>query len=388
MGKIYYTIVLGLFLNSYIVKGQSNVLSAAPDVPPDLYIEEMNRVGQQSGIPLNPENPLNAGNKVMSCPTSNTLVSGYPAWTNYWAGWMVNINNISTNTVNISCFEARFQGTSGYRIHTKNGTFVGFESTAGAWTLIGTATNVASISTTTSSPVPITVNQTILPGATRAFYLSRTDNLVANRHLYIAGTGTPGVTVYASDANIQITEANYIDVYFINMGGTRRPSFQVYYSLIVPLPVELTSFDCMSNKINMQLNWVTATERNCDYFGIERSSDGNNFEEIGRVEGAGNSNSTKKYTYTDENPLIGINYYRLRQVDISGETTYSHLSTCLFQKNKTKINIYSYTGVLLASAETDDYAAALNELNLNSGIYMVEFTGAEPSFIKYTHLQH
>lgn len=381
MRKIYPVLVLALLLNLNSVKAQSNVLVAAPEASPDLYIEETGDLKQQPSIPFDPNL-----SKVMSCPTSNTLVTGYPAWTNYWAGWMVNINNVSTNTINIECFEARFQGTSGYRIYTKTGTFVGFETTAGSWALVGTAANVTSISTTTSTPIPISVNQTIDPGTTRAFYLTRTDNVVGNRHLYIAGAGTPGTTVYANDANLQITEANYIDVYFINMGGTRRPSFQVYYSIVTPLPVELTSFNCVNKKVGIELNWVTATERNCSHFSIERSFDGNNFEEIGKVDGSGNSASEKKYQFMDKSPLIGTGYYRLKQVDQNGESTYSHLSSCSFDKIRTKINVYSYTGILLASAETENYATTLEQLNLNPGIYMVEFTGSDPVFLK--HVQH
>lgn len=317
------------------------------------------------------------------CASSNTLVTGYPAWTNYWGGWMVNINNISTNTITINCFEARFQGTSGYRIYTKTGTFVGFETTSAAWTLIGTAANVASISSTTSSPIPITVNTTINPGTTRAFYLTRTDNLIANRHLYVAGVGTPGTTVYSADANLQITEANYIDTYFINMGGTRRPSFQVYYSPVVPLPVELLSFNCTSNQRGIELNWITATEHDNDYFAIERSADGKNFEEIARISGAGNSTSETEYRYMDKNPLNGINYYRLKQVDFNGNSTNSDLSACAFKRGKTKINVYSYTGVLLASSETEDHSKTLEELGLSPGIYLIELAGDEPVFFKH-----
>lgn len=176
--------------------------------------------------------------QIMSCPSSNTLSTGYPAWTNYYAGYMIKINNVSSNTVQINCFEARFQGTSGYRIYTKTGTFIGFENTPAAWTLVGTANNVVGISTTTSSPIPILMNIPINPGNSQSFYLTRTDNLVANRHLYISGTGTPGTTIYASDANLQITEANYLDCFFILQVGARRPSLQVYYNLILPLPIE------------------------------------------------------------------------------------------------------------------------------------------------------
>lgn len=378
MKKIYQLFIVFLIF-THNANSQNYVLEAAPDA--DLFVESSDGSDLPSVISASKFDPNLP--TPQACASSNTLVTGYPAWTNYWAGWMVNINNVSTNTITINCFEARFQGTTGYRIYTKTGTFIGFETTSGAWTLVGTANNVASISTTTSSPIPITVNQTINPGTTRAFYLTRTNNLVANRHLYVSGSGTPGTTVYSSDANLQITEANYIDTYFINMGGTRRPSFQVYYSIVAPLPIELKSFNCTNKKTGIELNWITSTERNNDYFAIERSSDGKNFEEIAQMNGAGNSTSEKQYQYLDKTPLNGTSYYRLKQVDYNSESTYSDLSSCSFERGKTKINVYSYTGILMASAETEDYASTIEQMHLNSGIYLVEFTGSDPVFLKY-----
>lgn len=152
--------------------------------------------------------------KPLACASNSIISSGYPAWTNYWAGYMIKINNISTCSVTINCFETRFQGTSGYRIYTKTGTFVGFELNALAWTLVGTTNNLTGLSTIAPTPIPIAVNITIPPLSSQSFYLTRTDNVVANRHLYVTGVGIAGTTVYSSDANIQITEGSYIDPFF------------------------------------------------------------------------------------------------------------------------------------------------------------------------------
>lgn len=320
--------------------------------------------------------------KVLWCASGNTLVTGYPAWTHSWAGWMVNIKNISTNTITINCFEARFSGTSGYRIYTKTGTFVGFETTSAAWTLVGTAANVTGISTTTSSPIPIAVNVNINPGATRAFYLTRTDN--TNRHNYVAGTGTAGTTVYSSDANLQLIEGNYIDVYFILMGGPRRPSMQVYYSIFNPLPIELHNFNCKSFQKKVELNWSTSTEKDNAYFAIERSADGINFDEIGRVEGAGTSTSAKNYSFTDNLPTRGVNYYRLKQIDFNEMAKTYEPITCLFEPKTVKINVYSTTGIYLTSVVTDDYKTALDNSDLLQGMYLLEFPENEnTSFVKF-----
>ena len=376
--KAILKIVLLLSLFASIqLRSQNFMLDAAPEAA-DLYIP-----GKYPDI--NPDQNLNAKTLgLMSCPAASTLVTGYPAWANYWAGWMVNINNISTNTITINCFEARFQGTSGYRIYYKTGTFVGFETNAAAWTLVGTAANVTSASTTTSSAIPITVNVNINPGTTMAFYLTRTDNVIANRHLYVAGAGTPGTTVYASNADLQVTEANYIDTYFINMGGTRRPSFQAYYTYYTPLAIELSSFECNENAGNVDVKWSTSREINSNYFLIERSTDAITYEEIAKLDAAGNSNQTLNYSFTDKFPHPGNNYYRLKQVDINGAEKTFKTSVCEITPEEQKLNIYSISGQLIMSVTSFDYLKTMNSLELNAGIYLIErIKGSTRNYVKY-----
>jgi hypothetical protein len=89
-----------------------------------------------------------------------------------------------------------------------------------------------------------------------------------------------------------------------------------------PLPVNLLFFEVNCDMDNVLLNWSTASEINNDYFSIERSIDGINFEEIGRVDGKGNTSSTTNYTYTDLNPINRDSYYRLKQTDFNGRYEY------------------------------------------------------------------
>ena len=78
------------------------------------------------------------------------------------------------------------------------------------------------------------------------------------------------------------------------------------------------------------VEWETATELNNDYMAVERSADGRRFDEIGRVPGAGNSNTPLRYDLLDEQPLPGRSYYRLRQVDFDGTTSYSDVRSVNF----------------------------------------------------------
>ncbi|RYM32823.1 T9SS type A sorting domain-containing protein [Brumimicrobium glaciale] len=91
-----------------------------------------------------------------------------------------------------------------------------------------------------------------------------------------------------------------------------------------PLPIELIYFDAkpyQDYKVN--LDWQTASERNNDYFTIDKSTDGIQWKKVNKVEGAGNSASLIKYSSIDESPFKGISYYRLKQTDFDGKFTYS-----------------------------------------------------------------
>ncbi len=93
------------------------------------------------------------------------------------------------------------------------------------------------------------------------------------------------------------------------------------------LPVKLSAFTGKLINGNGVLNWSTAGELNSSYFGIERSTDGMQFNSIGTVRAAGNASFTNNYTYTDYNVVkLGAPnlYYRLKPVDKDGKFTYSN----------------------------------------------------------------
>ncbi len=89
-----------------------------------------------------------------------------------------------------------------------------------------------------------------------------------------------------------------------------------------PLPIALLDFSARLQGGQVKVEWQTATELNNDYMAVERSTDGRAFFEIGRVRGAGTTQSPQSYTLTDASPLPGYNYYRLRQVDYDGAAAY------------------------------------------------------------------
>lgn len=97
-----------------------------------------------------------------------------------------------------------------------------------------------------------------------------------------------------------------------------------------PLPVKLIYFNAIAEGKKAHLIWQTATEQNSDRFDIERSADGLQFEKIGWVKAAGNSTSHIDYNYFDQAPKKGINYYRLKEVDIDNRFEFSETKTVRF----------------------------------------------------------
>jgi hypothetical protein len=94
-------------------------------------------------------------------------------------------------------------------------------------------------------------------------------------------------------------------------------------SFLSSLPVGLTNFGVRKENKTVVAEWTTSMERNNSYFNVERSADNQNFSLIGRVNGMGNSNSSQQYRFTDQQPLAGTSYYRLKQVDIDNHFIYS-----------------------------------------------------------------
>jgi hypothetical protein len=98
------------------------------------------------------------------------------------------------------------------------------------------------------------------------------------------------------------------------------------------LPVELLSFDGQAAGEAVQLEWITASESGSSHYLVERSIDGYTFEAIGQVQAAGTSYSTLTYAFEDPQPVRGVNYYRLKQVDLDGTTDLSEVVAVTFAR--------------------------------------------------------
>ena len=97
------------------------------------------------------------------------------------------------------------------------------------------------------------------------------------------------------------------------------------------LPVKLTSFNVTADAKKVKLDWSTAMELNNDHFEILRSNDGKTWESISSVKGHGTTSLTNNYKIYDESPLSGINYYKIKQLDIDGKISLSEMKAIKFQ---------------------------------------------------------
>lgn len=138
------------------------------------------------------------------------------------------------------------------------------------------------------------------------------DNVV----VWTSPTLTPGQNLYwVGDGNLVIGQD-------MDGAGNNIPNLDNFIMqgyACGPLPIELVSFTGTPYTNKNLLQWVTATESNNDYFTIEHSEDGENWQEIKKIYGAGNSSTTKKYSFYVNEPEKMVNYYRLKQTDFDGQ---------------------------------------------------------------------
>ena len=173
------------------------------------------------------------------------------------------------------------------------------------------------------------------------------------------------------------------------------------------LPVDLVGFYAEPVEEKVLLNWMTTSEKDFDYFSIERSQNGFNFEPIGKIQTDGDSEVLKHYNFVDSNPFSNKNYYRLKMVDIGGTFTFSKVVVVNLNKDQLTsqfsiipnpnkgvfslqfeqvpdenlhISVYSITGQKVKSYILNDFNTnrfPMDLSNLKSGVYMVQISSPQ-----------
>lgn len=172
--------------------------------------------------------------------------------------------------------------------------------------------------------------------------------------------------------------------------------------ICIALPVELLDFNVLKQEKFNFVSWKTASEKAAAYFVVERSTDMIHFEELSQLMAAGNSNTIRYYSYSDENPLLGISYYRLKIVDLNGDVQYSqprmvnrnettevptlngtlfNLSTC---ESGSILKIFDATGRLIENRTIQESSYDIQ--HLENGLYLIQVICNKNEYIFKTAL--
>ncbi|MBA2250295.1 MAG: Ig-like domain-containing protein [Chitinophagaceae bacterium] len=145
-------------------------------------------------------------------------------------------------------------------------------------------------------------------------------------HVYLSNEMAP---YYLSNTASILTDQAALIPSYGTTTTDHYPVFTRYAFDLSVLPVKLLSFTAQKNGEKVNLNWKTSNEINTKYFIVERSADGNYWQSFATVSAGTNTNGNA-YTVTDNFPLSGINYYRLKQVDVDNKFAYSEIRNVSF----------------------------------------------------------
>jgi hypothetical protein len=146
-----------------------------------------------------------------------------------------------------------------------------------------------------------------------------------------------------------------------------------------PLPVELVKFQGKCESADVILTWSTASETNNDFFTLEKSLNGIDFQELAIIDAAGNSSATTNYSYTDVNSFAEGAYYRLKQTDYNGQSeTFPAIYVPSCNDQDATIDVFNQAEndftLFIASSIENSYTItvynALGQTVLNKEIYV------------------
>ncbi|MCX6208839.1 MAG: T9SS type A sorting domain-containing protein [Bacteroidetes bacterium] len=246
------------------------------------------------------------------------------------------INSGTHNVVTTSsCDSMMWNGTTYYTSGTYTYSYNNSNGCASVDTLHLTINNSPAKPTIIASITAITA-----PTTGVVYTCSSVANAVSYTWSYTGAGATinnNGDTTITVDFAANAT-SGYIQVNAFIASGCTSANDTVFVT-ITPLPIVLSSFT--ADKVNKTsvLKWTSKTEVNSKLYEVQRSIDGRSYSTLGTVVAKGFASD---YNFTDEKPFVGINYYRLKQVDKDGKFEYSAVRTVNFkpETNSFIVNIY------------------------------------------------
>lgn len=159
---------------------------------------------------------------------------------------------------------------------------------------------------------------------------------------------------------------------------------------LTPLPVKLIDFKAaLLKETSVEIKWSTINESNSSYFSVEKSLDGKNWQLIGTQQAAGVSDGLLNYAMLDINPAKGIQFYRLKQVDLDGRFEYSEMISIFIGQKATQVVLFPNPASSIINVSIDHASIAdiecsildasgrilLKTADLSSGIDVSALTG-------------
>ena len=156
--------------------------------------------------------------------------------------------------------------------------------------------------------------------------------------------------IYSTTSGSQLSQqhcftANAGQIYYLVVDGNGGAESAFYISgnlgSFTPLPIELLSFTGMIKGNSAELVWETLSEINNSFFELEKSSNGTNFVKLATISSKSINGEGVKYSFLDNNIFAPKNYYRLKQVDVDGNYSYSKLvDLSITQENTIVASVY------------------------------------------------
>jgi hypothetical protein len=232
----------------------------------------------------------------------------------------------------------------------------------------------------------------------------------ASLHAEVLSSCEPVSYLWSTGDTTQDIDSLYTGIYFVQVTdgvGNELTDWTYVYAnwndvYCNVLPVELAEFYGENQGAVNHLYWTTLSEVNNSHFHVMRSSDGIYFEKIGDVEGHGTTSEVSHYEFVDPDPYIGLNYYRLEQVDFDGAKESSPVITVLVKRNgeasilvwpnptngqlnvsvmgemdgdEMRMRVYNMAGTVIAEQQVESHGSFQTTFDLSGlsgGVYLLE----------------
>ncbi len=152
----------------------------------------------------------------------------------------------------------------------------------------------------------------------------------------------------------------------LNYDGVGIDNIRLFDSSFTVLPLTLLSFKAVREDTNGQLTWSTSQETNTDQFIVQKSNNGNSYNDLGSVRAANNASVITTYRFTDYNLYAGTSFYRLKMIDKDGRFTYSPVRTINYETDGLFIQIFPNPvtkSVLYINASADCTGVELSDVS-------------------------